>query len=384
MELTYRKKINLGFSLALLLVLLFSIYAFHITKKNQEVRELTKSTSHIISILNELDYKTKELEITKREYLLTRELKYLDIYYVVMLDIIYKLEELEKNGNFLDDKPQKEKISNVLNMLKEKLNCSLDCEYDPKNKKPIHKILEKHIVATEEENYIQEVRNKIQEIEEQERFSLFERQDKEIYYSKILIFVVTIGSPFSVFIFLSLIYLINKDLKLERLHLVELKTLSMTDELTGLYNRRGFIHEAKKKLEEAQKENKKLYLYFIDMDGLKSINDTLGHEFGDMAIRDFSKILKQSFRLSDVIARLGGDEFAVIMVDEHVTPEMVTKRLQKKINEYNELNSMNVYKLSISLGIESLDPENPITIEEMLRIADEKMYHQKKRSKGET
>jgi diguanylate cyclase (GGDEF)-like protein len=120
------------------------------------------------------------------------------------------------------------------------------------------------------------------------------------------------------------------------------------------------------------------------MDGLKSINDTLGHEFGDMAIRDFSKILKQSFRLSDVIARLGGDEFAVIMVDEHVTPEMVTKRLQRKINEYNELNSMNVYKLSISLGLESFDPKNPITIEEMLRVADEKMYHQKKKSKGET
>jgi diguanylate cyclase (GGDEF)-like protein len=301
-----------------------------------------------------------------------------------MLDIIHKLEELEKNGNFLDDKLQKEKVSHVLNMLKEKINCSLDCEYDPKNKKPIHKILEKHILTIEEENYIQDVRNKIQEIEEQERFSLFERQDKEIYYSKILTFVVTIGSPFSVFIFLSLIYLINKDIKLERLHLVELKTLSMTDELTGLYNRRGFIHEAKKKLEEAYKENKKLYLYFIDMDGLKSINDTLGHEFGDMAIRDFSKILKQSFRLSDVIARLGGDEFAVIMVDEHVTPEMVTKRLQRKINEYNELNSMNVYKLSISLGLESFDPKNPITIEEMLRVADEKMYHQKKKSKGET
>jgi diguanylate cyclase (GGDEF)-like protein len=384
LELTYRKKINLGFSLALLLVLLFSIYVFHITKKNHEVRELTKSTYNTISILNELDYKTKELEITKREYLLTRKSKYLDIYYVVMLDIIHKLEELEKNGNFLDDKLQKEKVSHVLNMLKEKINCSLDCEYDPKNKKPIHKILEKHILTIEEENYIQDVRNKIQEIEEQERFSLFERQDKEIYYSKILTFVVTIGSPFSVFIFLSLIYLINKDIKLERLHLVELKTLSMTDELTGLYNRRGFIHEAKKKLEEAYKENKKLYLYFIDMDGLKSINDTLGHEFGDMAIRDFSKILKQSFRLSDVIARLGGDEFAVIMVDEHVTPEMVTKRLQRKINEYNELNSMNVYKLSISLGLESFDPKNPITIEEMLRVADEKMYHQKKKSKGET
>jgi len=96
---------------------------------------------------------------------------------------------------------------------------------------------------------------------------------------------------------------------------MKLNNLSQTDELTGLYNRRGFISLTRSSLELAQRMGKSGLLFFIDMDGLKVINDSYGHEEGDIAIKEIANILRSAFRKSDIVARLGGDEFTVFTTD---------------------------------------------------------------------
>ena len=153
---------------------------------------------------------------------------------------------------------------------------------------------------------------------------------------------------------------------------------SITDELTNLFNRRGFFTLAEQQLQIARRTGREMVLLFADLDKLKWINDTLGHAEGDRALREAAKILKNTFRKSDIIARIGGDEFVVLAVE---TPEnnagILMKHLQEKMDAYNSKESM-PYKLSLSLGVVRFDPLAPATIDELLTQADAVMYEQKK------
>ncbi|MBE0557658.1 MAG: diguanylate cyclase, partial [Proteobacteria bacterium] len=95
----------------------------------------------------------------------------------------------------------------------------------------------------------------------------------------------------------------------------EIREMSLRDPLTELYNRRGFITLAEQQLRAANRANRRMLLAFIDVDDLKQINDKLGHEEGDKALIDTARIIRRTFRDSDIIARLGGDEFAVLAID---------------------------------------------------------------------
>jgi len=88
-------------------------------------------------------------------------------------------------------------------------------------------------------------------------------------------------------------------------------------------------------MKTSSREQKALLLFFIDLDGLKYINDTYGHEEGDRALKRTADILKKTFRDSDIIARLGGDEFAVLVSDNEELPEIIITRLQQRTNEEN-------------------------------------------------
>ena len=95
----------------------------------------------------------------------------------------------------------------------------------------------------------------------------------------------------------------------------ELLSLSITDPLTGLHNRRGFLSLAEQQLKLSDRNKRGMQLYFADLDGLKWINDTLGHEEGDKALIEAATVFKETFRTSDIIARLGGDEYAALAID---------------------------------------------------------------------
>jgi len=159
----------------------------------------------------------------------------------------------------------------------------------------------------------------------------------------------------------------------ERLH-----DISLHDELTGLYNRRGFFTLAEHLIKTAKRQQAGLLMLYSDLDGLKGINDVLGHQKGDWALIDTANILKETFRGSDIIARIGGDEFVVIPIETTGDNlEIVINRLQKAV-EIDNAKSKREYKLSISTGTAYFDPLSPCTIDELLSQADRGMYEQKR------
>jgi len=161
-----------------------------------------------------------------------------------------------------------------------------------------------------------------------------------------------------------------------------LLTLSLIDELTGLFNRRRFFILADQYLKVAIRTKKRLSLLFIDMDKLKWINDHHGHNEGDQALIDLANILKKSFRESDIIARIGGDEFVVLSEATDKSSEIFTTRLYENIKDYNAKGSRR-FTLSVSVGATQFDPNHAISIDELLAKADASMYAQKRR-KSET
>lgn len=159
--------------------------------------------------------------------------------------------------------------------------------------------------------------------------------------------------------------------------LVELRNLSLIDGLTGLYNRRGFLTLAQQQLKISNRTKKGIYLLYLDLDGMKSINDTLGHYEGDLALIETANILKKTFRESDIIARIGGDEFAALVIEPSNNVEFLASRLRKNIKSSNAKGSRQ-YKLSISMGITRYDTERHCCIETLLAKADALMYEQKR------
>lgn len=163
-----------------------------------------------------------------------------------------------------------------------------------------------------------------------------------------------------------------------------IQTLSLIDELTGLYNRRGFLAFSKQHLNSFQRTDKTLVVVYADLDGLKQINDTLGHKEGDRALIRTAQLLKETFRSSDVLARLGGDEFTVLAaVEPDGGVERVVSRLNQRFKEHNDLNPGS-YELSISVGIAPMRPEDKQSIEDCMAHADKAMYDNKRKRKEKT
>lgn len=160
-----------------------------------------------------------------------------------------------------------------------------------------------------------------------------------------------------------------------------LRNLSLTDELTSLNNRRGFMILATGLLKFARRAGLPLCLLYIDLDNLKMINDTFGHTAGDEAIIHFAHILTDTFRDSDVIGRMGGDEFVVLTID--VAENDLTSiqiRLQRNVDAYNFQSALG-YALSFSLGVIQVTLDSSITMEELLAQADTAMYKHKQTRK---
>ena len=158
----------------------------------------------------------------------------------------------------------------------------------------------------------------------------------------------------------------------------ELERLSMTDELTGLYNRRGFQTFGGELLKMGRRINVQAFLIYIDFDKLKSINDSLGHSEGDMALRDLAAVLKQTFRETDLLARVGGDEFAVLgILDQGCPVDILTARLEHDVRDHNSKRD-DPRLISLSIGAVTMPVGPALNIDELLHAADEMMYDQKR------
>jgi len=152
----------------------------------------------------------------------------------------------------------------------------------------------------------------------------------------------------------------------------KLKDMALKDELTGLYNRRGFLMLSEHLLAAHRRNGRPLVLFFGDLDGLKKVNDTWGHDAGDDAIRTCGRLFTETFRADDVIARLGGDEFAVLAPE--CTPEAaqaLADRISAAIDQSGE------DRYGLSTGWVALDPQSHQTLGEWMREADKNLYREK-------
>lgn len=163
----------------------------------------------------------------------------------------------------------------------------------------------------------------------------------------------------------------------------ELRIMAVIDDLTGLHNRRGFNLLAEQHLKNVQRTQQKAVFFFADLDGLKQINDKLGHDVGDAAIREAGKVIAAAFRSSDISARLGGDEFVVLATNTaSESAEAIVRRVQELVHQRNSAKPEPRFVLAISIGSTMYDPAHPETLEDVLKRADQMMYEQKVRRKA--
>lgn len=160
-----------------------------------------------------------------------------------------------------------------------------------------------------------------------------------------------------------------------------LETISKVDALTGVYNRRGFYEMAAKMIHNKANRSKKMILLFADLDNLKQINDRIGHDAGDFAIRSIATVLTDSMRATDVVARIGGDEFVAMAAAEVDTDgEMIKQRIKTLMNEFNDRSGKDYY-VCVSVGYSEFLCTDEIVLEDYLGQADEKLYEDKQKKR---
>lgn len=159
----------------------------------------------------------------------------------------------------------------------------------------------------------------------------------------------------------------------------EVRQLSLTDDLTGLHNRRGFMLLAEQEWKVARRAGVSCALVYVDLDGLKDVNDTFGHEAGDALLRDAGRVLRTTFRDADVVSRLGGDEFAVFALACPPDAAAVKARLSARCEEFNRQPGRG-YRLSMSVGVVPCDPG--ASLAQLVSRGDAAMYNEKKARKA--
>jgi len=160
-----------------------------------------------------------------------------------------------------------------------------------------------------------------------------------------------------------------------------LRNLTLTDDLTGLYNRRGFFTMVEHTLATSRRSGESSLLFYADMDGLKLINDTFGHSEGSAAIKTTAEILGRTFRNSDIVSRIGGDEFAILAQNASAKESaIILDRLKENLRTANAEGAQ-PYQLSLSVGTVLVEPRDRLSLDDLICKADEAMYAAKRSKK---
>jgi diguanylate cyclase (GGDEF)-like protein len=167
-----------------------------------------------------------------------------------------------------------------------------------------------------------------------------------------------------------------RDITEQREQAEKLRDQSLTDELTGLLNRRGFVTTANARIAEARRTKAPMALLYADVNGLKRINDELGHEQGDRVIEDAARALRVVFRGADIVARIGGDEFVALLPNFVPSArDALLERLASAIRAHEQ--EGRPFRLSMSYGVTFMDGEGEQSLDELLADADRRMYARK-------
>ncbi len=155
--------------------------------------------------------------------------------------------------------------------------------------------------------------------------------------------------------------------------------LSLSDELTGLLNRRGFFVHADRAMKLASR-TKGLWLVLVGVDGLRQINERHGQRSGDLALETTARLLRETCRDSDIVARVGGDEFGVLLVDStREGVEVIFERLRDKLVEWNAASGAG-FELALSIGAARREPKSAYTLDQLLTRADDQLLSRKKQA----
>ncbi len=157
----------------------------------------------------------------------------------------------------------------------------------------------------------------------------------------------------------------------------QLRSLSLRDELTGLYNRRGFLEIAAQAHSQALRDTRPAALVFVDLNGMKRINDELGHDVGDDALTDAASVLRAALRESDVVARLGGDEFVAFALDFGPLDVVGLRGRLRQLADGRTAELERPYRLSMSIGAAFMRADAETSVSQLLDEADRAMYEQK-------
>jgi diguanylate cyclase (GGDEF)-like protein len=157
----------------------------------------------------------------------------------------------------------------------------------------------------------------------------------------------------------------------------QLRMLSLSDDLTGLYNRRGLFALGEHTMRIARRRARKLGVIYVDVDALKTINDRFGHTQGDEALRIVADVIRASVRESDVVGRIGGDEFVVLAEDDTGVTEDLVVRLRRRVERANEKGGR-PFRLSLSIGAVDWEHGDQATLQELIERADQSMYDDKR------
>jgi len=161
----------------------------------------------------------------------------------------------------------------------------------------------------------------------------------------------------------------------------QLEKLARIDSLTGCNNRGYGLELLDRQIKLSHRSKFPLLLAFLDIDNFKDINDAFGHEEGDKALKEVVKLLKSTLREIDIICRMGGDEFLLIFPDSSLKEApLIRERLNKDLTKLNQA-LKKPYKIALSIGLSEYNPDTPLPMDELIRIADKNMYDEKKNKK---
>lgn len=167
---------------------------------------------------------------------------------------------------------------------------------------------------------------------------------------------------------------VGQDISMRKQMEERLRTISVTDDLTGLFNRRGFSTLSEKEFKLANRNRRKMSLLSVAIYGLKTINTKLGRAAADQAIIDTADILRKSLRDSDIIGRVGGDRFAVLITEaaEKNIEHIIIANIMTSLNRHNR-QGMRDYTIFLSFGMAHYDPDAPCTLNELITASDNRM-----------
>lgn len=368
-------KLNIIAMLVLVAVVLVSAvalcwYEFSLFGKAQK---WLNHTYRILTSLERLESTLWDAETHQRGFLITGKESYKISFEKSSKKIEFQLGQLRERVS--DNPIQTERVDRLRALIGKKID-----NLEQGNKIRVESGLEvaqRLLSQNNDEEISIDIRRKIETIEKREREQELRRIDQADQSAKTLLIELAALSLVSMGLFAGMAFTIKR-------YADEKQRLSLVDEMTGIYNRRGFLTLIGPVLKLAKRHGKLCSLIFVDMDGLKPINDNLGHDAGNQAIMDMADVLRESFRGEDIVARWGGDEFVIFAfgTEKEEKSDLRAKfqgRLDQKIEKTKP-----PYKLSASLGIISVDPKDisAESIAEVVHRADMDMYNIKKAKKS--